>query len=41
MLTAFEREAVSSRTGEILDDPPATRLLPQPFKYESGPDASR
>ena len=30
-----------ARTGEILDDPPATGLLPQSFEDESGPDASR
>src|SRR5271165_5322386 len=38
---AFERKAMLARTGEILDDPPATGLLPQSFEDESGPDASR
>src|SRR5271169_2419409 len=38
---AFEREAMLARTGEVLDDPPAPRLLPQSLEYESGPDASR
>ena len=35
---AFEREAVFARPGEIFDNPPATRLLPQSFEHESGPD---
>jgi hypothetical protein len=36
---AFECKPVVAITGERLDDVPATGLLPQPFEYESRPDA--
>jgi hypothetical protein len=38
---AFKREAMLTRTGEVLDDLPAPGLLPQSFEDGSGPDASR
>jgi hypothetical protein len=36
---AFERKPILSFTGELLDNAPASGLLPQPFEHESRPDA--
>src|SRR5665811_1515821 len=37
--SAFERKPILSFTGELLDNAPASGLLPQPFEHESRPDA--
>ncbi len=36
---AFERKPVLALTGELLDNAPASGLLPQPLEHQSGPDA--
>src|SRR5450830_1224250 len=36
----FERKPMLALPGELLDDGPASGLLPQPFEHQGGPDAS-
>src|SRR5450830_1203896 len=36
---AFECKPMLALTGDLLDDGPASGLLPQPFEHEGGPDA--
>src|ERR1035441_2988254 len=35
----FERKPMLALTGELLDNGPASGLLPQPFEHEGGSDA--
>src|ERR1035437_6000630 len=37
---AFERKPMLALPGELLDDGPASGLLPQPFEHQGGPDES-